>query len=279
MLTLPEAAALLLSTRADRGVSENYLVTLSAMLAKLGRQFPGPLEDLTAGTVEHYLTTMQPRTANNYLAVLRQLARFARRRKLVPRAWDDLDGVDRRLVPPAEPQIYSPAEVRQILLACDSAALPIVLLTVFAGVRTAEALRMSWSAVDWDRQLVEVTAGQAKTRSRRLCGLSPNLRAWLTTVSKDPALLIFPNTRKAFGDRLRLAFLVSGVTPRRNGLRHSFVSYHLAAGESAGRTALAAGHSEAMLFRNYRELVTPAAAREFWAIFPQGRQIELPLAA
>lgn len=51
-------------------------------------------------------------------------------------------------------------------------------------------------------------------------------------------------------------------------VRHSFVSYHLAAFGSASKTANEAGHSEAMLFRHYRELVTPAAAGEFWALRP-----------
>jgi len=50
--------------------------------------------------------------------------------------------------------------------------------------------------------------------------------------------------------------------------RHSFVSYHLARFENAGKTALEAGHSETMLFGHYRALVTPEAAAEFWAIVP-----------
>lgn len=37
---------------------------------------------------------------------------------------------------------------------------------------------------------------------------------------------------------------------------------------NAAKTALEAGHSEAMLFRVYREVVTPEAAAAFWAIRP-----------
>ncbi len=276
--TLPQAGELLITTREQRGVSANYLVTLRAMLAKLGRAFPGPLRDLSAGSVEDFLATMKPRTANNYLMLLRQLVKFARRRKLLPRRWDDLDAVEKRIVPPVDLKIYSPAEVRRILDACDETILPVVLLTVFAGVRLAESLRMTWVAVDHERKQIEVTAANSKTRSRRLCRLSPNLAAWLASCAAKRELMIFAGTRKAFGDRLRLAFLVAGLTPRRNGLRHSFVSYHLAAGGSAAVTALEAGHTEAMLFRHYRELVSDQAAREFWAIWPESQQIELKLA-
>jgi hypothetical protein len=70
-----------------------------------------------------------------------------------------------------------------------------------------------------------------------------------------------PNTIKAVVRR-------SGVAWGHNIARHSFVSYHLAEFGNAGRTALEAGHSEAMLFRHYRALVTPAAAAEFWGIRP-----------
>jgi len=59
-----------------------------------------------------------------------------------------------------------------------------------------------------------------------------------------------------------------GVPWPSNVTRHSFVSYHLAHFGSAAKTALEAGHSEAMLFAHYRELVTPEAAAEFWAIRP-----------
>ncbi len=277
-MTLPQIAQLLLATRAARGVSPNYLTTLRAMLAKLSRQFPGELAALNIVDIETWLGLMKSRTSNNYLAVLRQVFGFAHRRKLLSKDFD-LAAIDRRVVPPGEPKIYSPGEVRRILLACDETVLPVVALTVFAGVRAAEALRLSWEAVDFERKRVVVAAGQAKTRSRRICSLAVNLEAWLGLSPRRGVGLIFPGTRKAFGDRYRLALDAAGVTPKRNGLRHSFVSYHLAWFGSAGRTALEAGHTETMLFANYRELVTAEAAREFWNVRPNNGQLALELAA
>jgi hypothetical protein len=69
-------------------------------------------------------------------------------------------------------------------------------------------------------------------------------------------------------DRVRQVIRASGVPWPQNVTRHSFVSYHLAEHENAAKTALEAGHSEAILFRHYRALVTPQAAAEFWAIRP-----------
>lgn len=51
-----------------------------------------------------------------------------------------------------------------------------------------------------------------------------------------------------------------------NCLRHGFVSYHLALYNDAARTELQAGHDRAVMFRNYRELVTREAAEEFWSV-------------
>jgi hypothetical protein len=61
---------------------------------------------------------------------------------------------------------------------------------------------------------------------------------------------------------------LSGAPWPANVTRHSFVSYHLAAFENAGKTALEAGHSEAMLFAHYRAVVTETTALEFWALRP-----------
>ncbi|MGH7939455.1 MAG: hypothetical protein ACREE6_09250 [Limisphaerales bacterium] len=71
------------------------------------------------------------------------------------------------------------------------------------------------------------------------------------------------------------ALLATGLEWPQNVARHSFCSYHLARFKSASETALEAGHSEAMLFQNYRslltpcgKLVTPDLAAEYWGIVP-----------
>ena len=61
---------------------------------------------------------------------------------------------------------------------------------------------------------------------------------------------------------------LSKVKWEHNVTRQSFVSYHLAQFGSAAKTALEAGHNEAMLFKHYRALLTPQAAAEFWGIVP-----------
>ena len=54
----------------------------------------------------------------------------------------------------------------------------------------------------------------------------------------------------------------------KNGLRHSFCSYRLAQTSDAAKVALEAGNSPTMIFRHYRELVTPDQAQEWFSIRP-----------
>jgi hypothetical protein len=54
-----------------------------------------------------------------------------------------------------------------------------------------------------------------------------------------------------------------------NALRHSYASYHLAYHQNAAALALQMGHtSQAMIFSNYREVVTRQDSERYWDIKP-----------
>ena len=55
---------------------------------------------------------------------------------------------------------------------------------------------------------------------------------------------------------------------KRNGLRHSFISYRVAETQNVAQVALEAGNSPQMIFKHYRELVTPKAAAGWFGIRP-----------
>jgi hypothetical protein len=57
-------------------------------------------------------------------------------------------------------------------------------------------------------------------------------------------------------------------------MRHSFVSYRLAATQNAPQTALESGHDQAILFEHYRELVRPKDAERYFSIKPSGEASE-----
>ena len=55
---------------------------------------------------------------------------------------------------------------------------------------------------------------------------------------------------------------------KNNGLRHSFISYRLAAIQNTAQVALEAGNSPQMIFQHYRELVRPGDAEKWFAVTP-----------
>ena len=61
----------------------------------------------------------------------------------------------------------------------------------------------------------------------------------------------------------------AGMVWKDNALRHSFISYRLADTQNAAQVALEAGNSPQIVFKHYRELVKPEAAKAWFAIAPQ----------
>lgn len=55
---------------------------------------------------------------------------------------------------------------------------------------------------------------------------------------------------------------------KRNGLRHSFISYRLAEIKNVHQVSLEAGNSPQMVFAHYRQLVTETQAKEWFEIVP-----------
>jgi integrase len=59
---------------------------------------------------------------------------------------------------------------------------------------------------------------------------------------------------------------------KQNALRHSFISYRVAAVQNVAQVALEAGNSPQMIFKHYRELVRPAVAKEWFGIAPESKK-------
>lgn len=175
--------------------------------------------------------------------------------------------------------VLSPEESRRLLLACverEPVLLPYVAIGLFAGLRVAELQRLTWEQVLTTQGFIEVRKSISKTRARRLVDMQPALRTILEQCPRGEGQVFPPNgprmwdrVKKAAGWRGRKHWFPPSAADARpwpeNALRDSFSSYHLALFKNAAETALQDGHSEAVLFRNYRELVTEAAAGEFWS--------------
>jgi integrase len=148
----------------------------------------------------------------------------------------------------------------------EPSVLPMLAVGAFAGLRDAEIKRLDWSEVDLARGHIEVKAAKAKSARRRIVPVQPNLAAWLRPYATAQGAVVPQNARGKL-DRVRKE---AGLTcwPK-NGLRHSFASYRLAAIHDAPRVASELGHTTPqLLYSTYRELVLPEEAEGYWKIAP-----------
>jgi integrase len=251
------------------GISHAYRRSLRHYLSWLKRDFgPQPLADITTPQVDEWLRAANGNhtTKNNLRRIFVTLFKWSRDSGYLPQ--DRKTAPERAMTfngPELAPAIFTPAELRKILAVCPANLMPHIVIGAFSGIRAAEIERLDWKDVLWDRGYIEIKAAKAKTKARRLVPLLPNLQAWLEPLRKaEGPVCCVPNIH------FRLNYLgeKAGIGWRQNALRHSYASYRLADTPDAARVALEMGNSPDKLFRHYRELVTPDAAKEWFATMP-----------
>jgi integrase len=137
-------------------------------------------------------------------------------------------------------------------------------------MRSAELIRLEWSDINFERGYIIVAKEKAKTATRRLVPIQPNLIKWLAPY-RGRAGRVFVSEHAA--DRT-IAFANRHVDWPNNALRHSYATYRLAATADMARVALEMGNSPAKLITNYRELADEREATEWFSIVPNvGRNV------
>ena len=262
-----EVVADLLAARTADGMSARYLGDLRVRLGRFVQSFA---EEMIAGIsafrIDEWLRGLGvgPVTRNTYRLRLSVLFSFAKRRGFVTE--NPVADVERAKERETEIAILSVTEVSRLLECASSDMLPFWTIGAFAGLRRAEIERLTWNEVDFDSGVIEVKASKAKTASRRLVTIQPNLREWLAPYRTRTGRVCPVNLQpKVNQDRERAK--LRSEWPQ-NALRHSFGSYHLVQFNDAAKLALEMGNSPATIFRHYRQLVKPKQAERYWKIAP-----------
>ena len=100
---------------------------------------------------------------------------------------------------------------------------------------------------------------------RRLIPITQNLKLWLQEYQqKEGPVVPFQNLSNQL---LKLA-KKANVRWKRNGLRHSFISYRVAVTKNVPQVALEAGNSVGIIQTNYLKLVTEELGKQWFAIVP-----------
>ncbi len=299
--TTLEVVEELMELKTKDGLSPEYLRHLGMALRLFAGHFKGEIQSVEGVAIDDWLRSQQwgPRTRNNVRTSLLTLFNFAVSRRYLPKDFDELNAVALAKDREGEIEIYSPAEMAEILEAAPEGLVPFLTIGAFAGIRPAEIQRLTWRNIQLDHNLIEIRAANAKTASRRTVPILPNLKLWLEPCKQEDGLVCkYGNVSNALQD------LVAGINRirkdarpkparnsrkkdgeaqaaaddgksedwkfqwKRNGLRHSFISYRVAEVQNVAQVALEAGNSPQMIFKHYRELVRPETAKAWFGIVP-----------
>jgi integrase len=324
--TVPVVVKEFLEAKEADGCSQRYLNTLRYNLGAFAKRFQGNIEPVVGGEVDAWLRSsgLSPRTRNNIRTSLYALFKFAVGRRYLPKDHDELDSVSVVSDRDGDIEVFTAAELTEMLGCASERMIPFLVLGAFAGIRHAEIQRLEWKDIRFDDGSIEVRASKAKTASRRLVPVLPNLKEWLLKY-RQPAGLVVTQRNVAFelhliakrANQFRRATWATtnwitdeqlkqaeaqakeveakrkgksklrsqkGEVPpgaetaemegwesfawKHNALRHSFISYRLAAVQNTAQVALEAGNSPQMIFRHYRELVRPMDAEKWFEVTP-----------
>jgi integrase len=274
-----EAVSEIIDRKRRKGVSDVYVRDLCYRLGVFKERFYCDVSALVPDDIARFFDGLElsPRSYNNFWRTLRTFFAFAQRHEWLSKEVDLLCKVEKRNERRVPTDIFTPSELAKLLKNASAEVTPCLALAAFAGLRSAEILRLDWSDVERRPGFIEVAAHKAKTAARRIVPISENLSRWLAIASRNGER-IWPHSKDSFFKAMRRAADTAKIKWKQNALRHSFISYRLAEIQDVNRVALEAGNSPQMIFRHYRELATPEQARTWFAIAPEAAPNVVPIA-
>jgi integrase len=254
-------------------LSASYETHVAGWLRVFASKFPATaVSDLTKEHINLYfkpLSEMSAKNRNDRRATVRMFLGWAVRQDYLPanHRLFEASGMTRETVETADTDFFRPAELEKLLANAHADLRPVLAIAGLAGLRGEEIMRLDWADVWRVEGHIEITARQAKTRQRRLVEICPALAAWLKSSRKKTGK-VYPAGVHVF-QRAFVELRESLKIPtRKNGLRHSFCTYHYALHANENLTAAQAGNSPAMIHAHYKGLATKAEAEKWVNVLP-----------
>jgi integrase len=270
---IPEVVQELLTSRAKK--SERHVRDLRERLGRFARDNNGYIANVTHNEVAIWLRELglSGRSHDNFRQAIILLFRFAQKWSYLPEGkteaekvepmGDDGDG---------EIAIFTVDEMKRLLKAAANDVLPYLALGAFAGIRTAEIVRLDWQEINFETGYIEIKKAKAKTKGRRLIKMQPNLVEWLKK-ARQASGPVTPLARpEKTASEVVGAKLKPAVAWKRNGLRHSYCSCRMAIAQDENIVSAEMGNSAQMVYTNYRQLVTKEQAEAWFAILPEDQE-------
>lgn len=290
--TVKNLFAEVIQTRKNLGLSRSHLDGLATRLGRfekvLGNQSVAHIEK---GEIERWLHGLakdfRPRTVNHHRTAL--VLAFNEAIELGYIDKNPALRVKTMKVIEADTEILTVAQVSVLLEKADQSILPAFAIGAFAGIRDSEIKKLDWSDVDFETRVIHVRGINAKSAKNRHVDMSEGLIKWIQPLAKETGP-VWPKNGRSLHDQAKLS--AGFANPERlskaqkeerrdwlfwpkNGLRHSYASYHLAFHKDAAGLALNLGHRDtSLIFAHYRALVTQVAATAYWEILPDVSAVE-----
>ena len=283
--TVSELVARVISDRENAGLSGRYVSDLKQRLGRFEKDFgSNAVATLKRDEIADWLHSLNlaPTTTNNFRRILVVMFNDAIEGGFIEK--NPAEKVKRSKVVERETEVLTPSELSTVLEKADEQILPAIAIGAFTGPRTSEIKELDWSDIDLKEKLIRIRAKDAKSSRNRLIPISENLAAWLRPVARKSGNVWPTNGRRLLDKAKRAAGFgkIGSETEKekkaklkmarpwpRNGLRHSYASYHLAHHQNADELALNMGHRDtSLIFQHYRAVVTPDAANTYWSITP-----------
>lgn len=258
--------------------SRRYRLDMQARLNKAAETFSGNVGDIRSTDINAWLKGMKHtsgRTKNNYRSALATLLSYAREEGYLPRGVQTEAEFSKRYDGKGgEIGVYTPEQLKTLLLKIEPRLVPFLAIGAFAGLRTAEIVRLEWPEIRFSQNVIEIKAAKSKTASRRLAPILPVLAEWLAPFRKETGRVLV-GVLDEFAIATQFKKAVDAITDAKgkplikivhNGLRHSFITYRMAILKNAAEVALEAGNSPRMIFEHYRELATEGVAKEWFGV-------------
>jgi hypothetical protein len=184
----------LLSAKEHDNLRPRYLKDLRVRLNRFAESFGDrTISDISGGEINAWLRGFKPFNRNTFRLRISTLFSYA-----IERKWCQSNPVEevQKVKASAAIGILTPEQVAKLLESATEQTLPYWLLGGFAGLRRAEIERLEWHDVHFESGRIEVPALKAKTASRRLIQMQPNLAAWLEPYKGRVGRVCPPNLRK-----------------------------------------------------------------------------------
>lgn len=263
-MKLRETIADCVKAKSSSGKRSGYVNKFRNHLSILDRKFPEGVfcHEIKPSHIEEILSepTWANATRKSIFTDFQTFFEFVKKRNGIRN--NPCHAIEKITLDVSEPKIYTPEECERWMSAVKK-ILPnrvkYFAVRLFGGLRASEAQQLK--AEDFRENDIRVTSSVSKVRQNRYVEISGQLRAWLKW--KPKIQIMDEPTDEEFKNLKTKAKL----TWKKNALRKSYISY-IYQNHGAKYTSVNAGHSEDMLFKVYRKLVTPEDAKKFEKILP-----------